>query len=97
MAMLTLSSYANPARVISFARQRGLRVANFFVMPIDFGFYSREPKVLEHIMNLRQQGLAFASEKGYLLAGVLFVHDELCQNERCEELIRVMCSTTTTA
>lgn len=92
MALLILSSYSNPGRIISFARQKGLRVANFFVMPIEFGIYSSEPKVLAHIMDLRKQGIAFTSEKGYLLAGVLFVREEQCHNERCAELKRVMYS-----
>ncbi|WP_051321342.1 methyltransferase [Chrysiogenes arsenatis] len=90
MSLLLVSSYSNPLGIIDTAHHHGLCVANFLIMPIRYGDYSREPKVFAHIMTLREQGFAYASANGYLLAGVLFARKEYCHTERCNELKRIM-------
>lgn len=90
MSLLLLSSYSHPLGIIETANAHGLYVANFVVMPINYGFYSREPKVFAHIMALQEQGFAFASSEGYLLAGVLFAREEYCLTKRCDALKRII-------
>lgn len=99
MMMMILSSYSNPVGIIDHARQQGLCVADFFVTPISYGIYSREPKVFDYIMTLKNQGCAYASENGYLLAGVLFVRADQGCDDHSDHLKNLMRSTgvTTTA
>lgn len=98
MIMLILSSYSHPTGVIAHARQQGFAVADFFVTHISYGIYSREPKVFEYIMTLKEKGCAYASETGYLLAGVLFVRTgQGCEDRstHLENLMRSAGATTT--
>ncbi len=91
MFMLILSSYSHPLAIIDQARQQGLVVADFFVTPISYGRYSREPKVFAYIMDLKDRGHAFAAATGYLLAGALFVGaDQGCDDRSAylEKLLR---------
>lgn len=74
--VLTLvSSYSNPEGLINHALAAGYQVSDFAILPIQFGYYSSEPKVKRRIHELRQANQAFYSENIYLLAGVLFTQE----------------------
>lgn len=72
LALLVLSSYSNPIRIIDHARDLGFAIASFLVMPIPYGRYSSEPKVFRHIQQLLAQNQGYCNTQGYLIAGVLF-------------------------
>lgn len=88
--MLLVSSYSNPVSTIAYALQNGYCVADFMTIPLQFGDYSSEPKVKNHIAGLRRNQKAFYSGNTYLLAGVLFRKFDLCKINRSKELIQVM-------
>ncbi len=88
--MLLVSSYSNPINTIIHALEQGYSVADFMITPLKFGYYSSEPKVKEHITELRNQGQAFYSQNIYFLAGVLFQKHELCKADLSKELLQVM-------
>ena len=43
-AILLISAYSNPVETIQHAQEKGYRVADFMVTPMEFGHYSSEPK-----------------------------------------------------
>jgi hypothetical protein len=88
--MLLVSSYSNPASTIAHAIQSSYCIADFMITPLQFGDYSSEPKVKNHIAGLRHNHKAFCSDSTYLLAGVLFRKSELCQTDISQELIQIM-------
>ncbi|CAA9385222.1 Phosphopantothenoylcysteine decarboxylase / Phosphopantothenoylcysteine synthetase [uncultured Microcoleus sp.] len=88
--LLMVSSYSNPVGLIDYALARGYSVANFEIAPLNFGYYSSEPKVKSAIATLREQGMAFYSENIYLLAGVLFKKQQKSQRDLSIELIQLM-------
>ncbi len=90
--MLLISSYSNPVGTIEHARANGYSVADFMITPLKFGYYSSEPKVKNHISELRQNRKAFYSGNIYFLAGVLFKKHSLCDADISTELIQVMTS-----
>ena len=77
--LLMISSYSNPEGLINYAATAGYSIPNFIVAPLNFGFYSSEPKVKNRIAELRTNNMAFYSKNIYLLAGVLFTkhHESL--------------------
>ncbi|MCT7961778.1 SAM-dependent methyltransferase [Laspinema sp. D1] len=88
--LLMVSSYSNPVGLIDYALDRGYSVANFEITPLNFGYYSSEPKVKRAIATLREQGMAFYSENIYLLAGVLFKNQQKAQRDLSRELIKLI-------
>lgn len=70
--MLMISSYSNPVDTIHCAIANGYAVADFMVSPMQFGYYSSEPKVRATIEQLKRDRRAFCSNTIYFLAGVLF-------------------------
>ena len=88
--LLMVSSYSNPVGLIDYALDLGYSVANFEIAPLNFGYYSSEPKVKSAIANLRKQGMAFYSENIYLLAGVLFQKQQKSRRDLSIELIQLM-------
>jgi methylase of polypeptide subunit release factors len=70
--MLLISAYSNPVETIRHAIALGYSVTDFMVTPLQFGYYSSEPKVRDWITELRKQNKAFYSSNIYFLSGVLF-------------------------
>ncbi|MBV9385039.1 MAG: SAM-dependent methyltransferase [Chroococcidiopsidaceae cyanobacterium CP_BM_ER_R8_30] len=90
--LLIVSSYSNPEGLINYALEKDYYVANFVVSPIEFGYYSSEPKVRDRIRELRRNNKAFYSNNIYLLAGVLFSKKPAFTDDISTELVRVMTS-----
>jgi len=88
--MQLVSSYSNPVGTIAAASENGYAVADFMITPLQFGYYSSEPKVKNCIAALRQKRQAFYSNKIYLLAGVLFRKQSLSKTNLAPELTQVI-------
>jgi hypothetical protein len=88
--LLMISSYSNPVDTINHAIANGYYVADFMVSPLQFGYYSSEPKVKQTIHQLQRDRRAFFSENIYFLAGVLFRKQHRTAIDVSEELIKVM-------
>lgn len=88
--LLLLSSYSNPESTINHAKSKGYRVKSFVVLPLKFGYYSSEPKVKNHIEELRRNNKAFYSGDYYFLAGVLFQKSPESELDLSHELTQVM-------
>ena len=86
-----VSSYSNPQSLIEYAISQGYSTGNFIISPLNFGYYSSEPKVKSTISQMQKSGLAFYSENIYLLAGVLFTRNQTTV-DLSSELIQVMTS-----
>ena len=67
-----VASYSDPATTVATAADSGYRVVNFLAMALDFGEYSNEPKVREHIRRICAEGRGWAGEDGYMVAAALF-------------------------
>ncbi|MBW4596099.1 MAG: class I SAM-dependent methyltransferase [Brasilonema angustatum HA4187-MV1] len=90
--LLLVSSFSNPESTIHHARANGYHVKNFVVLPLQFGYYSSEPKVKKHIEELRENKMAFYSGDYYFLAGVLFQKSQESRVDLSKELAQVMTS-----
>ncbi len=90
--MVLISSYSNPIETLQLAFENGYYVTDFMVTPLQFGYYSSEPKVRNTIDELRKAGKAFFSQNIYLLAGVLFKKQHLAQTDVTKELTQVLTS-----
>jgi methylase of polypeptide subunit release factors len=91
-ALLLVSSYSNPVNTINHAKSLDYNVASFLVLPLKFGYYSSQPKVKNHIEELRKQKQAFYSGDYYFLAGVLFTKHPECKVDLSSELAQAMTS-----
>ncbi|OUL25032.1 class I SAM-dependent methyltransferase [Nostoc sp. 106C] len=91
-ALLLISSFSNPKSTIEQAQEHGYTVNNFVVLPLKFGHYSSEPKVKQHIEELRKHKMAFYSGEYYFLAGVLFNKCQKNTTDLSHELAQVMTS-----
>ena len=85
-----IASYSNPVGAIDYALTKGYSIANFIISPLNFGFYSSEPKVKNRIEELKQDNMAFYSKNIYLLAGVLFTKQSSSQENLSTELMQLM-------
>lgn len=88
--LLMISAYSNPVETIEYAQKQGYQVVDFMISPLQFGYYSSEPKVRQRIHELKQEGKAFYSENIYFLAGVLFKKQSPYNVDLSSELIKVM-------
>jgi methylase of polypeptide subunit release factors len=88
--LLMISAYSNPVGTIQHAIDRDYCVINFMVTPLQFGYYSSEPKVRNWITELRKQKKAFYSSNIYFLAGVLFQKKHLAKIDLSDEFLRVI-------
>ncbi len=88
--LLMISSYSNPVDTIQHAIAQGYYVADFMVSPLQFGYYSSEPKVKQTIQQLQRDRRAFCSEHIYFLAGVLFRKQHRTAIDVSAELLKVM-------
>ncbi|BBD64160.1 hypothetical protein NIES4072_21780 [Nostoc commune NIES-4072] len=90
--LVLISSFSNPTSTLNLAKENGYCVQNFMVLPLQFGYYSSDPKVKNHIEELRKKNMAFYSGDYYFLAGVLF---NKCQDsvvDLSNQLAQVMTS-----
>ncbi|MBW4689496.1 MAG: class I SAM-dependent methyltransferase [Komarekiella atlantica HA4396-MV6] len=90
--LVLVSSYSNPKGTLKQAKENGYCVSNFLILPLEFGYYSSEPKVKKHIEGLRKNKMAFYSGDYYFLAGVLFKKEQEPVIDLSNELAQVMTS-----
>jgi len=88
--VLLVSSYSNPKSTIIHAQENDYCVNNFTIMPLKFGYYSSEPKVKQHIEEMRDNDMAFYSGDYYYLAGVLFTKNQKSDVDLSKELTQVL-------
>ena len=88
--LVLVSSYSNPEGLINYARANNYSVSDFTASPLQFGYYSSEPKVRERIRDLRRINRAFYSQNIYLLAGVLFTKEHSIQGDLSPELLKLL-------
>jgi methylase of polypeptide subunit release factors len=88
--LVALPSYSDPAATLAAAAQQGYRVANYLAMGLEFGAYSREPKVAEHIARLTAEGHGWAGEDSYVVAVTLLTRSPLVQRDRSTEVLRAL-------
>lgn len=89
--LLMVSSYSNPRNLLEYGKSNGYSTGNFIISPLNFGYYSSEPKVKSTISEMQKQGIAFYSQNIYLLAGVLFTKNKRSV-DLSSELIQIMTS-----
>jgi methylase of polypeptide subunit release factors len=85
-----VASYSDPETTVRTAGDVGYRVANFLAMGLDYGRYSSEPKVQEHIRRLCADGRGWAGDDGYMVAVALFTRDPDIPGDRADQLLRAL-------
>ena len=90
--LVLVSSYSNPQGLIDYALANNYLVSDFAISPLQFGYYSSEPKVKDRIQELRRNKRAFYSKNIYLLAGVLFTKESSSSGDLSTELVRLITS-----
>jgi methylase of polypeptide subunit release factors len=88
--LVALPSYSDPAGTLAVARGLGYRTANFLAMGLEYGAYSREPKVAEHIARLTMEGRGWAGEDSYVVAVALLTRSPEVLRDRTPELLRAL-------
>src|SRR3712207_6207672 len=83
-------SYADPETTVRTAEDLGYRVVNFLAMGLDYGEYSSEPRVRDHIRRLVAQGRGWAGEGEYMVAVALFTQDPDIPGDRAGQLLRAL-------
>jgi methylase of polypeptide subunit release factors len=85
-----VASYSDPAETVRTAGDLGYRVINFLAMGLDFGTYSSEPKVRDHIRRLCADGRGWAGEDEYMVAVALFTRNPDVPGDRADQLLRAL-------
>jgi methylase of polypeptide subunit release factors len=85
-----VASYSDPVETVRIAGDLGYRVGNFLAMGLDFGAYSREPKVRDHIRRLCAEGRGWAGEDEYMVAVALFTRNPAVPGDRADQLLRAL-------
>jgi methylase of polypeptide subunit release factors len=85
-----VASYSDPEATVRTAEDNGYRVANFLAVALDFGPYSSEPKVRDHIRRLCADGRGWADEDGYMVAVALFTRTDGVPGNRADQLLRAL-------
>jgi hypothetical protein len=83
-------SYSDPETTVRTAQDLGYRVVNFLAMGLDYGIYSGEPKVREHIRRLCDEGHGWAGEDEYMVAVALFTRSPDIPGDRADQLLRAL-------
>ena len=83
-------SYSDPEITVRTAEDHGYRVANFLAMGLDFGPYSSEPKVREHIRRLCAAGHGWVGDDEYMVAVALFTRNPDIRGDRADQLLRAL-------
>src|SRR3954462_2154987 len=85
-----VASYSAPATTVRTAADLGYRVVTFLAMGLDYGPYSSEPKVRDHIRRLCAEGRGWAGNDEYMVAVVLFTQDPDIPGDRSRQLLRAL-------
>jgi methylase of polypeptide subunit release factors len=85
-----VASYADPATTVRTAQDLGYQVVNFLAMGLDYGPYSSEPKVREHIRRLCDEGRGWAGDDEYMVAVALFTRNPDIPGDRADQLLRAL-------
>ena len=85
-----VASYSDPVATVRTAEDAGYRVANFLAMGLDYGAYSSEPKVRDHIRRLCDEGRGWAGEDEYMVAVALFTRNPDVPGDRSDQLLRAL-------
>jgi len=85
-----VASYSDPEETVRTAGDLGYRVANFLAMGLDYGRYSSEPKVREHVRRLCDDGHGWAGDVGYMVAVALFTRNPDIPGDRADQLLRAL-------
>jgi hypothetical protein len=88
--LVALPSYSDPAATLATAGDLGYRVANYLAMGLEFGAYSREPKVARHIAALTADGHGWAGDDSYVVAVALLTRSPELRRDRATELLRAL-------
>ena len=88
--LVAVASYSDPLETVRTAQDLGYRVANFLAMGLDYGAYSSEPKVRQHIRRLCDAGRGWSGEDEYMVAVALFTRDEQIPGDRGNHLLRAL-------
>ncbi|MGY1621146.1 methylase [Geodermatophilus sp. SYSU D00965] len=88
--VVAVASYSDPGTTVRTAGDLGYRVANFLAMGLDYGPYSAEPKVREHVRRLCSEGRGWAGEDEYMVAVALFTQDPDIPGDRSTQLLRAL-------
>jgi len=88
--MMLVPSISNPLGVFLYAKNSGYSVSDFLVTALPFGYYSSRSEIQHHLYTLKHKNISFFSEKGYLIAGVLFQKKEYAETDRSEEISSIM-------
>ena len=85
-----VASYSDPVTTVRTAEDLGYRVVNFLAMGLDYGTYSSEPKVRDHIRRLCDEGRGWAGEDEYMVAVALFTRNPDVPGDRADQLLRAL-------
>jgi hypothetical protein len=85
-----VASYSDPVTTVTTAGDLGYRVANFLAMGLDYGPYSSEPKVRDHIRRLCAEGRGWTGEDDYMVAVALFTQDPDIPGDRGTQLLKAL-------
>ena len=85
-----VASYSDPVATVRTAEDAGYRVANFLAMGLDYGTYSSEPKVRDHIRRLCDEGRGWAGDDEYMVAVALFTRNPDVPGNRSDQLLRAL-------
>ncbi|MGY1604355.1 methylase [Geodermatophilus sp. SYSU D00815] len=88
--VVAVPSYSDPVGTVTTAGDLGYRVANFLAMGLDYGPYSGEPKVREHIRRICADGRGWSGEDEYMVAVALFTQDPDIPGDRATQLLRAL-------
>ncbi|MGY1746982.1 methylase [Blastococcus sp. SYSU D00695] len=88
--IVAVPSYSDPVTTLGTATDLGYRVVNFLAMGLDFGPYSAEPKVADHIRRIVAEGRGWAGEAEYMVAVALFTRDDAIPGDRSGQLLRAL-------
>jgi hypothetical protein len=83
-------SYSDPAGTLAAAAEHGYRVVNFLAMALDYGTYSSQPKVRDHIRRICAEGRGWAGDDEYMVAIALFTQHPGIPGDRSEQLLRAL-------
>ena len=85
-----VASYSDPLATVRTAGDLGYRVGNFLAMGLDYGRYSGEAKVREHIRRLCAEGRGWTGDDEYMVAVVLFTQNPDVPGNRADQLLRAL-------
>jgi hypothetical protein len=83
-------SYSDPVSTVRTATDLGYRVANFLAMGLDYGRYSAEPKVRDHIRRMCAEGRGWTGDDEYMVAVALFTQEPGIRGDRSGQLLRAL-------